>query len=394
MSNLKYNQRGVSADKEDVHKAIKNIDKGIFPKAFCKIIPDILGKDDAYCNIMHADGAGTKSSLAYVYWKETGDISVWRGIAQDAIIMNLDDLLCVGATDNILLSSTIGRNKNLIPGEVIAEIINGTEDILKDLRELGIGIYSTGGETADVGDLVRTIIVDSTVTCRMKRADVISNDRIRAGDVIVGLSSYGKASYEKEYNGGMGSNGLTSARHDVFHKYVAEKYPESYDPAVPYELIFAGNKKLTDEISIAEREEFSVTVGKLVLSPTRTYAPIVKNILDKYRSEIHGMVHCSGGAQTKILHFIDDLHIIKDNLLPVPPLFQLIREQSGTDWQEMYKVFNMGHRMEFYVPAEIAQEIIDISKSFSVDAQVVGRVERSDKKQVTIKSPQGTFIYH
>lgn len=392
MSNLKYNQRGVSADKEDVHNAIKNIDKGIFPKAFCKIIPDILGRDNAYCNIMHADGAGTKSSLAYVYWKETGDISVWRGIAQDAIIMNLDDLLCVGATDNILLSSTIGRNKNLIPGGVIAEIINGTEDILKDLRELGIGIYSTGGETADVGDLVRTIIVDSTVTCRMERADVISNDRITDGDVIVGLSSYGKASYETEYNGGMGSNGLTSARHDVFHKYVAEKYPESYDPAVPYELIFSGGKKLTDEINIKGSDP--VTAGKLVLSPTRTYAPIVKKILDKYRSEIHGMVHCSGGAQTKILHFIDNLHIIKDNLLPVPPLFQLIREQSGTGWQEMYKVFNMGHRMEFYVPEKIAQYIIDISHQFNVDAQIVGRVERSQKKQVTIKSPYGIFIYN
>ncbi len=392
MSNLKYNQRGVSADKEDVHNAIKNIDKGIFPKAFCKIIPDILGKDDAYCNIMHADGAGTKSSLAYVYWKETGDISVWRGIAQDAIIMNLDDLLCVGATDNILLSSTIGRNKNLIPGEVIAEIINGTEDILKDLRELGIGIYSTGGETADVGDIVRTIIVDSTVTCRMERSEIISNDKIQPGDVIVGLSSYGQATYESEYNGGMGSNGLTSARHDVFHKYVAEKYPESYDPAVPYELIFAGGKKLTDEISIPGSTP--VTAGKLVLSATRTYAPIVKKILDKYRSDIHGMVHCSGGAQTKILHFIDSLHIIKDNLLPIPPLFQLIHEQSGTDWQEMYKVFNMGHRMEFYVPEKIAQYIIDISAEFNVEAQIVGRVEKADKKQVTIKSEYGEFVYY
>lgn len=397
MSDLKYNQRGVSADKEDVHNAIKNIDKGIFPKAFCKIIPDILGSDDAYCNIMHADGAGTKSSLAYVYWKETGDISVWRGIAQDAIIMNLDDLLCVGATDNILLSSTIGRNKNLVPGEVIAELINGTEDILKELRELGIGIYSTGGETADVGDIVRTIIVDSTVTCRMKRSDIISNDRIRHGDVIVGLSSYGKASYEKEYNGGMGSNGLTSARHDVFHKYIAEKYPESYDPAVPYELIFSGNKKLTDEISIpagAAIGEFSITAGKLVLSPTRTYAPIIKKILDKHRSGIHGMVHCSGGAQTKILHFIDKLHIIKDNMLAVPPLFQLIREQSETDWREMYKVFNMGHRMEFYVPEEIAGEIISISKEFNVEAQLIGRVENAEKKQVTIRSPYGEFVYH
>lgn len=391
MSDLKYNQRGVSADKEDVHNAIKNIDKGVFPKAFCKIIPDILGKDDAYCNIMHADGAGTKSSLAYVYWKETGDLSVWKGIAQDAIIMNLDDLLCVGATDNILLSSTIGRNKNLIPGEVIAEIINGTEEILQELRELGIGIYSTGGETADVGDIVRTIIVDSTVTCRMERSDVISNDKIQAGDVIVGLSSYGKATYENEYNGGMGSNGLTSARHDVFHKYVAEKYPESYDPAVPYELIFSGGKKLTEEISIAGFD--SVTAGKLVLSPTRTYAPIVKKVLDRYRSDIHGMVHCSGGAQTKILHFIDDLHIIKDNLMEIPPLFQLIHEQSGTDWKEMYKVFNMGHRMEFYVPEKIAQYIIDISNEFNVAAQIVGRVEKADKKKVTIRSPFGEYVY-
>lgn len=396
MSDLKYNQRGVSADKEDVHNAIKNIDKGIFPNAFCKIIPDILGSDDAFCNIMHADGAGTKSSLAYIYWKETGDISVWRGIAQDAIIMNLDDLLCVGATNNILLSSTIGRNKNLIPGEVIAELINGTEEILKELRDLGIGIYSTGGETADVGDIVRTIIVDSTVTCRMKRSDIISNDQIREGDVIVGLSSSGKASYEKEYNGGMGSNGLTSARHDVFHKYIAEKYPESYDPAVPYELIFSGNKKLTDEISIPadiNNEALNITAGKLVLSPTRTYAPIIKKILDKHRSEIHGMVHCSGGAQTKILHFIDKLHIIKDNMLAIPPLFQLIREQSGTDWREMYKVFNMGHRMEFYIPEEIADEIISISKEFNVHAQIIGRVENSEKKQVTIRSPYGEFIY-
>jgi phosphoribosylformylglycinamidine cyclo-ligase len=392
MSDLKYNQRGVSADKEDVHNAIKNIDKGIFPKAFCKIIPDILGRDEAYCNIMHADGAGTKSSLAYVYWKETGDLSVWRGIAQDAIIMNLDDLLCVGATDQILLSSTIGRNKNLIPGEVIAEIINGTEDILAELRELGIGIYSTGGETADVGDLVRTIIVDSTVTCRMKRSEILSNDRISPGNVIVALASYGKATYETEYNGGMGSNGLTSARHDVFHKYVAEKYPESYDPAVPYELIFAGSKKLSDEINIADNE--TITVGKLVLSPTRTYAPVVKRILDRYRSQIHGMVHCSGGAQTKILHFIDKLHIIKDNLFPIPPLFQLIHDQSGTDWKEMYKVFNMGHRMEFYVPEDIAEDIINISAEFNIDARIAGRVEKSDKKQVTISSPYGEFVYH
>ena len=396
MSDLKYNQRGVSADKEDVHNAIKNIDKGIFPKAFCKIIPDILGSDDDYCNIMHADGAGTKSSLAYVYWKETGDLSVWRGIAQDAIIMNLDDLLCVGATDNILLSSTIGRNKNLIPGEVIAELINGTEDILKELRGLGIGIYSTGGETADVGDIVRTIIVDSTVTCRMKKSDIISNDKIKKGDVIVGLSSYGKASYETEYNGGMGSNGLTSARHDVFHKYIAEKYPESYDPAVPYELIFSGNKKLTDPINIpatAFNQSLEISAGKLVLSPTRTYAPIIKKILDQYRSSIHGMVHCSGGAQTKILHFIDNLHIIKDNMMAVPPLFSLIQEESGTDWKEMYKVFNMGHRMEFYVPSEIADDIIRISKEFNVDAQIIGRVEDSKKKQVTIRSAYGEFNY-
>ena len=396
MSDLKYNQRGVSADKEDVHNAIKNIDKGIFPKAFCKIIPDILGSDDDYCNIMHADGAGTKSSLAYVYWKETGDLSVWRGIAQDAIIMNLDDLLCVGATDNILLSSTIGRNKNLIPGEVIAELINGTEDILKELRGLGIGIYSTGGETADVGDIVRTIIVDSTVTCRMKKSDIISNDKIKKGDVIVGLSSYGKASYETEYNGGMGSNGLTSARHDVFHKYIAEKYPESYDPAVPYELLFSGNKKLTDSINIhatAFNQSLEISAGKLVLSPTRTYAPIIKKILDQYRSSIHGMVHCSGGAQTKILHFIDNLHIIKDNMMAVPPLFSLIQEESGTDWKEMYKVFNMGHRMEFYVPSEIADDIIRISKEFNVDAQIIGRVEESIKKQVTIRSAYGEFNY-
>lgn len=392
MSDLKYNQRGVSAGKEDVHNAIKNIDKGLFPKAFCKIIPDILGGDEAWCNIMHADGAGTKSSLAYVYWKETGDISVWKGIAQDAIIMNIDDLLCVGATNNILLSSTIGRNKNLIPGEVIAEIINGTEEILSDLRALGMGIYSTGGETADVGDLVRTIIVDSTVTCRMKRAEVISNDRIKAGDVIVGLSSYGKASYEKEYNGGMGSNGLTSARHDVFHKYVAEKYPESYDPAVPYELVFAGNKKLTDKIEVGTNE--NVSAGKLVLSPTRTYAPVIIKILEAFRTQINGMVHCSGGAQTKVLHFIDNLHIIKDNLFPIPPLFKLIQEESATSWEEMYKVFNMGHRMEIYVPEAIASEIIKISEDFGISAQVVGRVEAAETKQVTVRSQYGEFIYH
>lgn len=391
MSDNRYNQRGVSAGKEDVHNAIKNIDKGIFPQAFCKIIPDILGNDDAYCNIMHADGAGTKSSLAYIYWKETGDISVWKGIAQDAIIMNLDDLLCVGATDHILLSSTIGRNKNLIPGAVIAEIINGTEEILADLREMGINIYSTGGETADVGDIVRTIIVDSTVTCRMKREDVISNHTIQDGDVIVGLSSSGKATYESEYNGGMGSNGLTSARHDVFEKGIAQKFPESFDPAVPFDLVFSGKKALTDKIKISD--DLSITAGKLVLSPTRTYAPVIKKVLDQHRSQIHGMVHCSGGAQTKVLHFIENLHIIKDNLFPIPPLFQLIQEQSGTDWKEMYKVFNMGHRMEIYVPAAIAQSIIEISESFGIDAQIVGRVEKADKKQVTISSEFGEFVY-
>ena len=391
ISSQRYDQRGVSASKDDVHNAIKNIDKGIFPKAFCKIVPDILTNDPAYCNIMHADGAGTKSSLAYTYWKETGDISVWRGIAQDAIIMNLDDLLCVGAIDNILLSSTIGRNKNLIPGEVIAAIINGTEEILAELRDAGIGIYSTGGETADVGDLVRTIIVDSTVTCRMKREDVISNDRIRPGDVIVGLASYGKASYEKEYNGGMGSNGLTSARHDVFNKTIAEKYPESYDHAVPYELIFSGSKSLTDQISIGNGN--TLEAGKLVLSPTRTYAPIIKTMLDAYRKQIHGMVHCSGGAQTKVLHFIESLHIIKDNLFPVPPLFKLIQEESKTSWQEMYKVFNMGHRMELYVPEEIAADLIKISESFGVDAQIIGHEETADKKQITIRSEFGEFVY-
>jgi len=392
MSDNRYNQRGVSAGKEDVHNAIKNIDKGIFPQAFCKIIPDILGNDPEYCNIMHADGAGTKSSLAYIYWKETGDISVWKGIAQDAIIMNLDDLLCVGATDHILLSSTIGRNKNLIPGEVIAEIINGTEEILAELREMGINIYSTGGETADVGDLVRTIIVDSTVTCRMKRADVISNHNIKPGNVIVGLSSSGKANYEKEYNGGMGSNGLTSARHDVFNKTIATKYPESFDPAVPFDLVFSGQKNLTDAIQI--NSDLAVTAGKLVLSPTRTYAPVIKAILDKYRSQINGMVHCSGGAQTKVLHFIENLHIIKDNLFPTPPLFKLIQEQSGTDWKEMYKVFNMGHRMELYVDESLAQEIINISESFGIEAQIVGRVEAAEQKQVTITSVHGEFVYN
>jgi len=393
MSDNRYNQRGVSASKEDVHQAIKNIDKGIFPQAFCKIIPDILGNDDAFCNIMHADGAGTKSSLAYVYWKETGDLSVWKGIAQDAIIMNIDDLICVGATDQILLSSTIGRNKNLIPGEVIAAIINGTEEILAELRAMGISIYSTGGETADVGDLVRTIIVDSTVTCRIERDKIISNDKIQAGDVIVGLSSYGQASYETEYNGGMGSNGLTSARHDVFEKSIANNYPESFDPSVPFDLVFSGGKKLTDLIKIDEETE--VTAGKLVLSPTRTYAPVIKKVLEAHRSQIHGIVHCSGGAQTKVLHFVnDDVHVIKDNLFPIPPLFQLIQEQSGTDWKEMYKVFNMGHRMELYVPEAIAQEIIAISESFNIEAQIIGRVESSAQKQVTIESEKGTFVYN
>ncbi len=389
---MKYDKRGVSAGKEDVHNAIKNIDKGLYPQAFCKIIPDILGGDEAWCNIMHADGAGTKSSLAYMYWKETQDISVWKGIAQDAIIMNVDDLLCVGATDNILLSSTIGRNKNLIPGEVIAEIINGTEEILEELRSLGIGIYATGGETADVGDIVRTVIVDSTVTCRMKREQVISNHRIQAGDVIVGLSSFGQSTYEKEYNGGMGSNGLTSARHDVFRHELANKYPESFDPAVPLDLVFSGSKSLTDQIEVAPGQQ--VTAGKLVLSPTRTYAPIVREILEEFRSEIHGMVHCSGGGQTKVLHFVEQLHIVKDQLFDTPPLFSLIQAESGTPWQEMYKVFNMGHRMEFYVPEAIAAQIIAISKSFNVDAQIIGRVEQGETKQVTIQSAHGTFVYN
>ncbi|MEJ2880097.1 AIR synthase related protein [Pedobacter sp. GR22-6] len=394
MSDNRYNQRGVSASKEDVHQAIKNIDKGIFPQAFCKIIPDILGNDEAFCNIMHADGAGTKSSLAYVYWKETGDISVWRGIAQDAIIMNIDDLICVGATDNILLSSTIGRNKNLIPGEVIAAIINGTEEILAELREQGISIYSTGGETADVGDLVRTIIVDSTVTCRIEREKIISNDQIQPGDVIVGLSSSGQATYESEYNGGMGSNGLTSARHDVFDKSVADAFPESYDPSVPFDLVFSGGKKLTDPVQIDDAGT-TVTAGKLVLSPTRTYAPVIKKVLEGYRSQIHGIVHCSGGAQTKVLHFVNDnVHIIKDNLFPIPPLFKLIQEQSGTDWKEMYKVFNMGHRMELYVPGEIAADIIAIAKSFNIDAQIIGKVEAFGQKQVTILTENGEFVYN
>lgn len=387
-SNSRYDLRGVSASKEDVHNAIKNIDKGLYPKAFCKIVPDILTGDEDYCAIMHADGAGTKSSLAYMYWKETGDMSVWKGIAQDAIIMNTDDLLCVGATDNILLSSTIGRNKNLIPGEVIAALINGTEEVLESLRESGIGIHSTGGETADVGDLVRTLIVDSTVTARMKRKDVISNHNIKGGDVIVGLASHGQANYETEYNGGMGSNGLTSARHDVFAKYLAEKFPESFDPGVPSDLVFSGSKKLTE---IAEGTD--VTVGKLVLSPTRTYAPIIKKVLDEYRGVISGMVHCSGGAQTKVMHFVEGVHVIKDNFFEIPPLFKIIQEESGTDWKEMYKVFNMGHRMEIYLPEEHAQAIIDISKSFGVDAQIVGRVENADTNKLTLKSEYGTFEY-
>ena len=388
MSDTRYNLRGVSAGKEEVHQAIKNVDKGLFPKAFCKIVPDYLTGDYDYCIVMHADGAGTKSSLAYMYWKKTGDISVWKGIAQDALIMNLDDLLCVGATGPILLSSTIGRNKNLIPGEVISAIINGTEELLSDLRNHGIDIHSTGGETADVGDLVRTIIVDSTVVCRMKKTDVISNHTIQPGDVIVGLASFGQATYESEYNGGMGSNGLTSARHDVFSKELSIDFPESYDHLVPADLVYSGTKSLTDSI-----DEVPVDAGKLVLSPTRTYAPIIKAILDKYRSQIHGMVHCSGGAQTKVLHFIDQHHIVKDNLFTVPPLFKMIQEESGTDWQEMYKVFNMGHRMELYVPQEIADEIISISKSFGVDAQIVGRVEESAAKKLTINSEFGTFTY-
>ena len=388
MSDQRYNLRGVSASKEDVHNAIKNIDKGIFPRAFCKIIPDILGGDPAYCNIMHADGAGTKSALAYMYWKETGDLSVWKGIAQDALIMNIDDLLCVGATDNILVSSTIGRNKLLIPGEVISAIINGTDELLSELRELGVNAYATGAETADVGDLVRTIIVDSTVTCRMKRTDVISNHNIQPGDVIVGMSSYGQASYEKEYNGGMGSNGLTSARHDVFSKYLAKKYPESYDAAVPEALVYSGNLKLTDQI-----KELGIDAGKLVLSPTRTYAPVIKKLLDQMRPLIHGMVHCSGGAQTKVMHFVENLKIIKNNLFPVPPLFKIIQEQSGTDWQEMYKVFNMGHRMEIYIAPQHAQNVIDITRSFGIDAQVVGYVEASNKNELIIESEFGEFKY-
>ena len=410
MSNQRYMMRGVSAAKEDVHNAIKNIDKGIFPQAFCKIIPDILGGDPEYCNIMHADGAGTKSSLAYMYWKETGDLSVWKGIAQDALIMNTDDLLCVGAVDNILVSSTIGRNKMLIPGEVISAIINGTDELMQELRDMGIGIYGTGGETADVGDLVRTIIVDSTVTCRMKRSDVIDNANIRPGDVIVGLSSCGQATYEKEYNGGMGSNGLTSARHDVFCKELAEKYPESYDHAVPEELVYSGKYKLNSKLKIKnsklkddktkaqpdlnfEFNNYELTIGRLVLSPTRTYAPVVRRMLDEMRPKIHGMVHCTGGAQTKVLHFVgENCRVVKDNMFPVPPLFKIIQEQSGTDWAEMYKVFNMGHRLEVYVAPEDAEKVISISKSFNIDAQVVGRIEEG-KKSLTIKSEFGEFNY-
>ena len=384
----RYAKRGVSATKDEVHAAIKKVDKGLFPFAFCKIIPDYLGGDDEWCNIMHADGAGTKSSLAYLYWKETGDLSVWKGIAHDSLIMNIDDLLCVGACDRILLSSTIGRNKRLIPGEVIGAIIEGTESLVKELQSHGIHIYTIGGETADVGDLVRTIIVDSTVTCRMKRSEVIDNANIKAGDVIVGLSSSGKASYESEYNGGMGSNGLTSARHDVFNKTLAQKYPESFDAAVPSDLVYSGTKNLTDTI-----DGVSLDAGKLVLSPTRTYAPVIKAILDQHRSEINGMVHCSGGAQTKVLHFVENVHVIKDNLFPVPPLFKMIQEESGTDWKEMYKVFNMGHRMEIYTSEETAQAIIEISKSFGIDAQIIGRVEAFEGKQVTISSENGEFIY-
>jgi phosphoribosylformylglycinamidine cyclo-ligase len=388
MADERYMSRGVSASKEDVHNAIKNVDKGLFPQAFCKIVPDHLTGDEDYCVVMHADGAGTKSSLAYMYWKETGDASVWKGIAQDALIMNIDDFLCVGATQNILLSSTIGRNKNKIDGTVLSEIINGTEELLADLRDHGVQIHSTGGETADVGDLVRTIIVDSTVIARMKRSDVISNHNIQGGDVIVGLSSYGQATYETEYNGGMGSNGLTSARHDVFDKYLAEKYPESFDPEVPADLVYSGTKKLTDAI-----EGSPIDAGKLVLSPTRTYAPVIKAILDKHRADIHGMVHCSGGAQTKVLHFVKDVHVIKDNMFDAPPLFKLIHQESGTDWKEMYKVFNMGHRMEIYLSPEHANEIIQISESFGVEAKIIGRVENNEGNKLTIQSEFGEFIY-
>lgn len=389
MADTRYNLRGVSAGKEEVHNAIKNVDKGLYPQAFCKIVPDYLSGDEDYCIVMHADGAGTKSSLAYAYWKKTGDLSVWKGIAQDALIMNVDDLLCVGATDNILLSSTIGRNKNAISGEVISAIINGTEELLETLRSQGIGIHSTGGETADVGDLVRTIIVDSTVVCRMKRTDVISNHTIQAGDVIVGLASFGQATYEQEYNGGMGSNGLTSARHDVFEKSLAHEFPESFDPSIPTELVYSGTKKLTDAVPHSP-----LNAGKLVLSPTRTYAPVIKKVLDELRDKIHGMVHCSGGAQTKVLHFVDNVHIIKDHLFDIPPLFSLIQQESNTEWKEMYKVFNMGHRMEVYVSPEHAQRIIEISASFNIPAQVVGRVEAFNGKKLTISSEFGTFEYH
>jgi phosphoribosylformylglycinamidine cyclo-ligase len=385
----RYNQRGVSASKEDVHQAIQKLDKGLFPKAFCKIVPDYLAQDPEWCTVMHADGAGTKSSLAYIYWKETGDLSVWKGIAQDAIIMNIDDLLCVGATENILLSSTIGRNKNVIPGEVIAAIIDGTEEVLEMLRKHGLNIISTGGETADLGDLVRTIVVDSTVVCRMKRNNVIDNNRIKAGDVVIGFASYGQSTYESEYNGGMGSNGLTSARHDVFSKIYRAKYPESFDPGVPEGLVYSGTHKLTDQISTSP-----VDIGKLVLSPTRTYAPVMVAVLNEFRSQIHGMVHCSGGAQTKVLHFIDNLHVVKDNLFPIPPLFKLIHEQSGTGWKEMYKVFNMGHRMEIYTEQQYADSIISISKSFGIEAQIIGNVQAHDRKQVTVKAESGTHIYN
>lgn len=384
----RYGKRGVSSGKEDVHSAISGLDRGLFPGAFCKIVPDLMGGDPDYCNIMHADGAGTKSSLAYIYWKETGDISVWKGIAQDAVVMNLDDLLCVGAHDNILISSTIGRNKNLIPGEVISAIINGTEEFLEKLRSLGIGIWSTGGETADLGDLVRTIIVDSTVTARMRRDEVITNDRIRPGDVIVGLASYGQTTYEDQYNGGMGSNGLTSARHDVLSKYLAEKYPESYDPSVPDELVYSGKLELTDIV-----EGINVTAGKLLLSPTRTYAPVIKQVLGDLRGEIHGMVHCTGGGQTKILHFIGNLHVIKDNLFPLPPLFRLIQEQSGTPWEEMYRVFNMGHRFEIYTNKKAAERIIKIASGFNLEAEIIGHCEKSDNKKITIRSEYGVFDY-
>ena len=388
MDTDRYIQRGVSADKEDVHNAIRNVDKGLFPSAFCKIVPDYLTGNNDYCLIMHADGAGTKSSLAYMYWKETGDIKVWKGIAQDALIMNIDDLLCVGAVDNIMLSSTIGRNKSLINGDVLSEIINGTEELLDEYKRFGVNIISTGGETADVGDLVRTIIVDSTVVARMKRADVIDNGNIQPGNVIVGFSSSGKATYETKYNGGMGSNGLTSARHDVFSKVLADKYPESYDPSVPIDLVYSGTKKLTDSI-----QGLNIDVGRLILSPTRTYAPIIKSIFDKYRSQINGMIHCSGGAQTKVLHFVNNVHVIKDNMFPLPPLFKLIQEESSTHWKEMYKVFNMGHRMELYVPEEISQDIIAISESFNVDARIIGRVEEYKGKKLTINSDFGTYTY-